>query len=214
MLILYKQAVITRHHRANNCGFPLACFNCSSHLHNPLQPGFLLLFCTTLQLCHITIFNLFFLFSQIVLWFVLQVTAICRAVCIWVSKHSGQRNAWRVKVSREQAQRHYANAAADSATVKGGLRLHPSQGPRLRAPKHTAFLKAHGAAGWAEGQICSQRLIHNSQGILFWKACSGQKAGLSQETRDSSTIYFPFSNFLIFSPLCLFVLFLGLELTA
>lgn len=118
---------------------------------------------------------------------------------------------WRVKVSREQAQRHYANAAAtDSATVKGGLRLHPSQGPRLRAPKHTAFLKAHGAAGWAEGQICSQRLIHNSQRILFWKACSEQKAGLSQETWDSSTVYFLFQIFLFF-PLFAYFPWVGID---
>lgn len=117
-------------------------------------------------------------------------------------------------MSREQAQRHYANAAAtDSATVKGGLRLHPSQGPRLRAPKHTAFLKAHGAAGWAEGPICSQRRIQTAKGSCFEKHVQDKKRDSLRRhgTLPQSISFFRFSYF---SPLCLFVLFLGLELTA
>lgn len=84
-----------------------------------------------------------------------------------------------VKLSREQAEKHSANAvaAADPATVKSGFRLQPSHclplRPRLSAPEHTAFLKGHRAADRAESHIYSQRLIHNGQRFLFRKACTG-----------------------------------------
>lgn len=78
-----NQAVIICHHRANSCGFSLTCFRRSSHHHNPFQPGLPLLFCTTLQLWHITIFKLLgFQPNSSLLCFIAANTAICRALHI------------------------------------------------------------------------------------------------------------------------------------